>query len=99
MLYAIRGTDVPDSAALRNANRGEHLARLRALRDQGRLMLAGPFPAVDAEDPGPAGFMGSLIIAEFDDLEAARAWAGADPYATGGVYAAVEVAPFKRVLP
>ena len=70
-----------------------------ALRDEGRLLLAGPCPAIDAEDPGPAGFSGSIVIAEFEALEAARAWADADPYAVAGVYARVDVRPFKRVLP
>jgi uncharacterized protein YciI len=81
------------------AARPAHLARLIALRDEGRLLLAGPCPAIDAEDPGPAGFSGSLVIAEFDSLEAARAWADADPYAEAGVYTRVEVRPFRKVLP
>jgi len=99
MWYAILGTDVSDSNARRQAARPAHLARLEALRDEARLLLAGPFPAIDAEDPGPAGHSGSLIIAEFDDLAAARAWADADPYVEAGVYAHVEVRPFRRVLP
>jgi uncharacterized protein YciI len=99
MWYAIVGTDVPDSLARRTAARPAHLARLAQLRDEGRLLLAGPFPAIDAEDPGPAGFSGSLIVAEFVDLAAAKAWAAADPYAAAGVYAAVEVKPFRKVLP
>lgn len=99
MFYAIIGRDVPDSLAGRQRARPAHLARLEALKAEGRLLLAGPFPAIDAADPGPAGFTGSLIIAEFDSLEAARAWAGADPYLEAGVYADVQVQPFKKVLP
>ena len=99
MWYAIVGTDVPDSLQRRLAARPAHLERLNLLRDEGRLMLAGPFPAIDAEDPGSAGFTGSLIIAEFDDLGAARAWADADPYIGAGVYADVSVRPFRRVAP
>lgn len=99
MWYAIVGNDVPDSLQRRLAARAAHLERLHALRDAGRLLLAGPFPAIDAEDPGPAGFSGSLIVAEFDDLDAARAWADADPYLTAGVYAGVDVRPFRKVLP
>lgn len=99
MLYAIVGTDVPDSLAKRAAARPAHLARLEALRDEGRLVLAGPFPAIDANDPGPAGFSGSLIVAEFADLGDAQAWADADPYIDAGVYASVSVRPFRRVLP
>jgi uncharacterized protein YciI len=99
MWYAIHATDNPDSLAARTAARPAHLARLHALRDAGRLLLAGPMPAVDAEDPGPAGFSGSLIVAEFADLEAARAWADADPYRAAGVYRAVDVRPFRKVLP
>ena len=99
MLYAIVGTDVPDSLSKRAAARPAHLARLEALRDEGRLVLAGPFPAIDANDPGPAGFSGSLIVAEFADLAAAQAWADADPYIDAGVYASVSVRPFRRVLP
>jgi hypothetical protein len=99
MWYAIEGFDGEQVLAARLATRPEHLARLTALRDQGRLLLAGPCPAIDAEDPGPAGFSGSIVIAEFETLEAARAWADADPYVAAGVYARVEVRPFKRVLP
>jgi uncharacterized protein YciI len=99
MWYAIVGHDVPDSLQRRLAARAAHLERLHALRDAGRLLLAGPFPAIDAEDPGPAGFSGSLIVAEFDDLDAARAWADADPYLAEGVYAGVDVRPFRKVLP
>ena len=99
MWYAIEGFDGPDVQARRLAARPEHLARLTALRDEGRLLLAGPCPSIDAEDPGPAGFSGSIVIAEFGSLEDARAWAGADPYVAAGVYTRVEVRPFKRVLP
>ncbi|AGA33093.1 YciL protein [Thioalkalivibrio nitratireducens DSM 14787] len=99
MLYTIIGQDAPDSLERRLAARPEHLARLEALRDAGRLLLAGPFPAIDGPDPGPAGFTGSLIVAEFPSLEEARAWADADPYRAAGVYREVTVRPFKRVLP
>lgn len=99
MWYLIEGYDDADVLARRLAARPQHLARLTALRDEGRLMLAGPCPAIDAEDPGPAGFSGSLIVAEFPSLEDARAWADADPYVAAGVYARVEVRPFRRVLP
>lgn len=99
MWYAIEGFDGGEVLAARLAARPEHLARLTALRDEGRLLLAGPCPAIDAEDPGPAGFSGSIVIAEFESLEAARAWADADPYVAAGVYARVDVRPFKRVLP
>jgi uncharacterized protein len=99
MWYAIIGIDHPDSLARRLPVRAAHLARLESLRDDGRLLLAGPFPAIDAEDPGPAGFSGSLIVAEFDELDDARAWADADPYRAAGVYADVQVRPFRKVLP
>lgn len=99
MWYAIEGYDVADALPRRQAARPAHLARLEALRDAGRLLLAGPCPAIDAEDPGPAGFSGSLIIAEFASIEEARAWAQADPYVEAGVYARVEVRPFRKVLP
>ena len=99
MFYAIRGTDVPNSLDKRKGARPAHIARLEKLRDAGRLLLSGPFPAIDAEDPDPAGYTGSLIVAEFDSLEEARAWAQADPYVTAGVYAAVDVTPFRKVLP
>jgi len=99
MWYAIEGFDGPDVLAKRLAARPQHLARLTALRDEGRLLVAGPCPAIDAEDPGPAGFSGSIVIAEFASLDAARAWADADPYVEGGVYGRVEVRPFRRVLP
>lgn len=99
MWYAIEGHDGPDVLARRLAARPEHLARLTALRDDGRLLLAGPCPAIDAEDPGPAGFSGSIVIAEFDSLENARAWADTDPYVAAGVYVRVDVRPFRKVLP
>ncbi len=99
MLYALVGQDVPDSLERRLAARPAHLARLQALQDHGRLLLAGPFPAVDANDPGPAGFTGSLVVADFESLAAAQAWADADPYVAAGVYAGVAVKPFKKVLP
>ncbi|HEY1069617.1 MAG TPA: YciI family protein [Thermomonas sp.] len=99
MWYVIEGYDGQDVLAKRLAARPDHLARLHALRDEGRLLLAGPCPAIDAEDPGPAGFSGSLVVAQFDSLDAARAWADADPYCVAGVYARVEVRPFRKVLP
>jgi uncharacterized protein YciI len=99
MWYVINGSDVADSLERRLAVRAAHLARLQQLREEGRLLLAGPYPAVDSNDPGPAGFSGSLIIAEFDSLEDAQAWAQADPYVEAGVYAEVSVKPFRKVLP
>lgn len=99
MPYLILGEDVPGSLEARLAARPDHLARLQALQAEGRLLLAGPCPAIDSPDPGPAGFSGSLIVAEFPSLEAARAWAEADPYVVAGVYAQVTVKPFKKVLP
>ena len=99
MWYAIEGYDAADALPARLAARPAHLARLTALRDAGRLLLAGPCPAIDAEDPGPAGFSGSIVIAEFESLEAARAWADTDPYVQAKVYARVEVRPFRKVLP
>lgn len=99
MLYVILGEDVPDSLERRLSVRPAHLARLGGLQEEGRLVLAGPLPAIDAADPGPAGFSGSLVVAEFESLEAATAWAEADPYVTAGVYAKVTVKPFKKVLP
>jgi hypothetical protein len=99
MLYAIMARDVPDSLAARLAARPAHLARLSALQDQGRLIVAGPFPAIDANDPGPAGFTGSLVVAEFDSLDAARQWADADPYVAAGVYQEVEIKPWRKVFP
>lgn len=99
MWYAIIARDAPGSLERRLGAREAHLARLHALLEDGRLLLAGPHPAIDAEDPGPAGFSGSLIVAEFTDLQAAQGWADADPYVAAGVYESVEVKPFKRVLP
>jgi uncharacterized protein YciI len=99
MLYAIVGQDVPDSLNLRLATRPAHIDRLHALQQAGRLLLAGPFPAIESNDPGSAGFSGSLIVAEFDTLADAQAWADADPYAAAGVYADVSVKPFKKVFP
>lgn len=99
MLYAIIGEDAPDSLSRRMSARPAHLERLKTLQEQGRLILAGPFPAIDSPDPGPAGFSGSLIVADFDSLEAAEAWASADPYATEGVFVRVTVRPFRKVLP
>lgn len=99
MLYAIVGQDVPDSLERRLAARPAHLERLQALQQAGRLLLAGPFPAIDSNDPGAAGFSGSLIVAEFDSLADAQAWADADPYVAAGVYAGVSVKPFKKVFP
>ncbi|CAN5604539.1 YciI family protein [soil metagenome] len=99
MWYAIEGYDGQDVLAQRQAARAEHLARLTALGDAGRLLLAGPCPAIDAEEPGPAGFSGSLVVAEFESLDAARTWAEADPYVGAGVYARVDVRPFRPVLP
>ncbi|MCO7247138.1 MULTISPECIES: YciI family protein [Halomonadaceae] len=99
MLYAIISEDTANSLERRLAARPDHLARLEALRDEGRLVLAGPHPAIDANDPGEAGFSGSLVIAEFDSLEDAKSWADADPYVIAGVYSQVTVKPFKKVLP
>ena len=99
MWYAITGIDIANSLDKRKAARPAHVARLQKLLEEGRLLLAGPFPAIDAEDPGPAGFSGSLIIAEFDDLDAAKAWADADPYREAGVYKEVTVRPFRKTLP
>lgn len=99
MLYAIVARDVPDSLEKRKAVRPQHVERLQLLQEQGRLLLAGPFPAVDAADPGSAGFTGSLIVAEFVSLQEAEAWAQADPYVAGGVYAEVSVRPFRKVFP
>lgn len=99
MFYAIVALDHPNSLEKRLAARPAHLARLNALKDEGRLKLAGPFPAIDANDPGDAGYTGSMIVAEFTDLAAAEAWAKADPYVEAGVYRDVSVRPFRAVLP
>ncbi|MFQ3231448.1 YciI family protein [Reinekea sp.] len=99
MWYAIIAEDQPNSLQNRLSVRAAHLTRLQALQDQGRLLVAGPHPAIDSEDPGKAGFTGSLVIADFDSLEAAKQWADEDPYVTAGVYAKVVVKPYKKVLP
>ncbi len=99
MLYLIVGEDTPNSLEKRLSVRPEHVARLQELQAEGRLVLAGPFPAVDSPDPGPAGFTGSAIIAEFASLADAQTWANADPYVAAGVYGNVVVRPFKKVLP
>ena len=99
MWYVIEGYDGEDVLAHRKQARSEHLARLTGLRDEGRLLLAGPCPAIDAQDPGPAGFTGSVVVAEFESLDAARSWAQADPYVAAGVYVRTEVRPFNPVLP
>jgi uncharacterized protein YciI len=97
--YLIKATDKENSLEARKAARPLHLARLQVLESEGRLLTAGPLAAIDAEDPGPAGFVGSVIIARFDSLESARSWADADPYCEAGVYRSVEVHPFRRVMP
>lgn len=99
MLYAFISQDAADTLDKRMAARPAHLKRLEQLRDEGRLILAGPHPAIDNEDPGPAGFTGSLVVAEFDSLQDAQTWAKADPYVTAGVYQQFSVKPFKKVLP
>lgn len=99
MWYMILGADAPDSLDRRRAARPEHLKRLEALREAGRLLIAGPLPAIDAAEPGPNGFTGSLIVAEFDSLTEAQSWADADPYVKSRVYQSVDVRPFLRVLP
>ena len=99
MWYAIISDDAPNSLAKRLANRPAHLARLNDLMTQGKLLLAGPMPAIDSIDLGPAGFTGSLIVAEFENLQAAQAWAAADPFVIAGVYASVTVKPFRKTLP
>ncbi len=99
MLYVLLGRDLPNSLDARMAARSAHLARLHVLQDAGRLVLAGPLPAVDSADPGANGFVGSLIVAEFENIAAAHAWADADPYIAGNVYREVEIYPFKKVLP
>jgi uncharacterized protein YciI len=99
MWYAIISEDIDNSIDSRMAARPAHVARLQQLTDQGRLLIAGPHPAIDSEDPGQAGFSGSLVVAEFDSLQAAQSWADADPYVAAGVYQKVNVKPFKKVLP
>ncbi len=99
MLYAIISEDVENSLEQRLQARPAHLERLRVLQDEGRLLLAGPHPTIDADDPGPAGFSGSLVVAEFESLETARRWADADPYIEAGVYDRVIVKPFRKVVP
>jgi hypothetical protein len=99
MLYAIISQDIENSLEKRLAARPDHLARLQQLKEQGRLFVAGPHPAIDSEDPGENGFTGSLVIAEFDNLASAQQWADSDPYIAAGVYQDVVVKPFKKVLP
>lgn len=99
MLYAIIGHDTPNSLEKRIAARHAHVARLTALQSEGRLILAGPFPAIDSNDPGNAGFTGSLIIAEFASLDDAQKWVAAEPYLSAGVYQSVDIRPFKKTLP
>lgn len=99
MYYAIIAEDREDSLEARLKARPEHVERLKQLQQHGRLLMAGPHPTIDAEDPGPAGFSGSLIVAEFPDLESAKSWADEDPYIKAGVYARVTVKPFLKVLP
>ncbi len=99
MYYAINATDVENSLDKRLGARPAHVTRLQELKNEGRLLLAGPYPTVDAEDPGEAGYSGSLIVAEFDSLEKAQTWAQADPYVGAGVYSDVSVKPFRKVLP
>ncbi len=98
MYYAIISQDVDDSLGKRKSVREDHIARLQALRDEGRLLTAGPHPKIDSEDPGPAGFTGSLIVAEFESLDDAQTWADADPYIAAGVYENVIVKPYKKVF-
>ena len=99
MYYSIVSQDVENSLPLRKQARPAHIERLQTLKEEGRLLVAGPSPAIDSEDPGEAGFTGSVVIAEFDSLEAAQNWADADPYIEAGVYQSVSVKPFKKVLP
>ena len=99
MWYVIRGHDAPDSLPLRRVARASHIGRLEALRDAGRLLVAGPLPAIDSAEPGPAGFVGSVVIAEFASLDEARAWAAADPYVAQGAWSHADVNPFVPVLP
>ena len=98
MFYAIISQDIEESLEKRMCVRADHIARLQALQEEGRMLIAGPHPAIDSEDPGPAGFTGSLIVAEFDSLEAAQEWADSDPYIAAGVYEKVIVKPFKKVF-
>jgi len=99
LFYAIISQDIPNSLPLRKEARPAHVERLVALKEQGRLLIAGPHPAIDSADPGEAGFTGSLVIAEFDSLDNAQSWADADPYIAAGVYEKVIVKPFNKVLP
>lgn len=99
MLYVIVAQDSPDSLEKRSQARSEHIARLERLRDEGRLLLAGPFPALDSDSPGPAGFTGSLVVAEFPSLDDARSWADADPYIASGAWLSADVRPFRKVMP
>lgn len=99
MLYVLTGEDVPNSLELRQKARPAHLARIESLQAQGRLVLAGPFPAIDSPDPGPAGFSGSMIVADFDSLEEATTWFNADPYVAQGIFRSTSVRPFKQVFP
>lgn len=99
LYYAITAEDTPNSLEKRLAARPAHLERLKMLQDEGRLLLAGPFPAIDSPNPGPAGFSGSLIVAQFESLDVARSWAAADPFVTAGVYAQIDVRPFRKTLP
>lgn len=99
MLYVLIGEDAPDSLTARMAARPAHVARLEALRDEGRLLIAGPMPAIDSPDPGPAGFFGSLVVAEFASQTEAERWLAADPYVAQGVFARTSVRPYKKVLP
>ena len=99
MLYAIISEDIDNSLEKRKGSRPAHLERIQGLIDEGRVIVAGPHPAIDTEDPGEAGFTGSLVVAEFSSLEQAQAWADADPYVAAGVYGRVTVKPFKKVLP
>lgn len=99
MLYAIYGKDVTNSLPIRRRVRAAHLERVKILADEGRLLIAGPLPAIDSPDPGPAGFSGSLIVAEFESLEDAEQWIAGDPYSSEGVFESVHVRPFVRVLP
>lgn len=99
MYYAIIAEDVSNSLPKRKLARADHIARLEALKSEGRLLIAGPHPAIDSEDPGTAGFTGSLVVAEFSSLEDAQAWADNDPYIHAGVYEKVTVKPYKKVLP